>query len=79
MRAPVRHHSWQDVPETEEFQVFFDCYETREEMLQRTFSGESEHRPRRWPLERRGSGELPRNRPLSLVPEACSKYKLLPF
>ncbi|CAE7710897.1 unnamed protein product [Symbiodinium sp. CCMP2456] len=65
-----RHHSWQDVPETEEFQVFFDCYETREEMLQRTFSGESEHRPRRWPLERRGSGELPRNRPLSLVPEA---------
>ncbi|CAE7907990.1 SPAC3H8.02 [Symbiodinium microadriaticum] len=65
-----RHHSWQDVPETEEFQVFFDCYETREEMVQRTFSGESEHRPRRWPLERRSSGELPRNRPLSLVPEA---------
>mmetsp|Transcript_419 Transcript_419/g.866 ORF Transcript_419/g.866 Transcript_419/m.866 type:complete len:388 (-) Transcript_419:152-1315(-) len=62
-----RHHSWQDVPETEEFQVFFDCYETREEMLQRTFSGDSDHRPRRYPLERRRSGE---GRRLFLVPEA---------
>ncbi|CAE7506651.1 SPAC3H8.02 [Symbiodinium pilosum] len=72
-----RHHSWQDVPETEEFQVFFDCYETREEMLQRTFSGDSacsgcmpgQHRPRRYPLERRSSGEMPRTRMQSRAPE----------
>ena len=59
-----RHHSWQGVGEAEEFQAFFDCYETHEEM---------ESCPRRYPLERRGSSDG--HRSLGLVPEvrACRK------
>lgn len=63
-----RHNSWQDLPEADEFQAFFDCYETHEEMLQRAHSGEgSLPGPRRYPLERRGSDCT---RSLGLVPEA---------
>lgn len=54
--------------EADEFQAFFDCYETREEMLQRVNSGEgSGTGPRRYPLERIRSGEGQRS--LGLVPE----------
>ena len=63
----VRHNSWQGVGEAEEFQAFFDCYETQEEMAQRGSHG-SDVPPRRYPLERRGSGEC--HRSLGLVPEA---------
>lgn len=64
-----RHNSWQGVAEADEFQAFFDCYETREEMLQRVNSGEgpSGTGPRRYPLERIRSGEGQRS--LGLVPE----------
>ncbi|CAJ1373351.1 unnamed protein product [Effrenium voratum] len=64
-----RHHSWQELPDADEFQAFFDCYETHDAAgteqlrnsleMQRVNSG-----PRRFPLERRGSGDL------GLVPEA---------
>jgi len=67
-----RHNSWQGVAEADEFQAFFDCYETREEMLQRVNSGEGPSGPgtgpRRYPLERIRSGEGQRS--LGLVPEA---------
>lgn len=62
-----RHNSWQGVAEADEFQAFFDCYETREEMLQRVNSGEGPSGPRRYPLERIRSGEGQRS--LGLVPE----------
>ena len=66
--ASSRHNSWQGVAEADEFQAFFDCYETREEMLQRVNSGEaSGSGPRRYPLERIRSGEGQRS--LGLVPE----------
>lgn len=61
-----RHNSWQGVGEAEEFQAFFDCYETQEEMAQRGSHGSDV--PRRYPLERRGSGDCQRS--LGLVPEA---------
>ena len=68
----TRHNSWQGVGEAEEFQAFFDCYETQEEMAQRGSHGSdgphAAHAPRRYPLERRGSGEC--HRSLGLVPEA---------
>lgn len=68
-----RHNSWQGVPEADEFQAFFDCYETHEEMLQRVNSGEgpSGTGPRRYPLERIRSGEGQRS--LGLVPEVWLK------
>lgn len=62
-----RHNSWQGVSEADEFQAFFDCYETHEEMLQRVNSGEGPSGPRRYPLERIRSGEGQRS--LGLVPE----------
>lgn len=57
----LRHDSWQDVADLDEFQAFFDCYETAEEMKK------DAARPRRYPMERRGSKD---QRSLSLVPEA---------
>ena len=64
--STARHNSWQGVGEAEEFQAFFDCYETQEEMAQRGSHGSDV--PRRYPLERRGSGDCQRS--LGLVPEA---------
>eukprot|EP00913_Durusdinium_trenchii_P021782 g20465.t1 len=73
-----RHNSWQDLPEADEFQAFFDCYETHEDRPADPIVGSEKNRsfsrlcgslpgPRRYPLERRGSDCT---RSLGLVPEA---------
>eukprot|EP00440_Ansanella_granifera_P042791 gb/GFBE01046390.1/.p1 GENE.gb/GFBE01046390.1/~~gb/GFBE01046390.1/.p1 ORF type:complete len:407 (+),score=95.30 gb/GFBE01046390.1/:1-1221(+) len=73
-----RHESWNEVADADEFQTFFDCCETAEEMLHRSFSGEAlelqqqHQRARKVPLLRRLSShdlDNPRNLALELVPE----------
>lgn len=62
-----RHETWQEVPETDEFLAFFDCYETDEDLLckpdeenpegpiqmVRVHSGNSSSLPRKVPVLRR--------------------------